>query len=295
MGEVELRNLKRLGKFQTSSGLRYRRYAGFRDAVVPRWPKMFKPAPISPRNRVEKARKVVKRARRVIGHYYDGCIENILEIGCSRGTYTYALAELGARRIDALDIKLSLDEVRRLVGRRYRKTSCEINFYCADVADWKKKDIYDLVISWQTLEHITRWEEAFESMYDALRLGGLCYHEYEPFFGWEGGHSLCTLDFPYGHVLLSASDFERYIKRHRPDECEVAVDFYRNGLNRMTLADLRRCVDRIGFETLILSVHRRKGKRFVTRSVLAECQVNYPTLTIDDLVAHNVRVLLRKP
>lgn len=293
MGKIDLRELKRLDKFQASSGVKYQRYAGFRDAVVPRWRKMFKSVSSVPRNKTEKARKVVKRVQQLV-EQHGGCVRDVLEIGCSGGAYTFALAELGARRIDALDTKLPSAKLLHHVGQRYEGTECEINFYDADIAGWKKKDAYDLVITRQTMEHIIEWEKAVEVMYDALRSGGLCYHEYQPFFGWKGGHSLCTLDFPYGHVLLSASDFERYIKTYRPKEYKRAMDYYYNGLNRMTWTDLRHCVDKVGFETLILSRKPKNGGLFFTHAMLTECKANYPTLTMEDLVANTVQVLLRK-
>ena len=59
-----------------------------------------------------------------------------------------------------------------------------------------------------------------------------------PFFSFNGGHSLCTLDFMWGHVRLSETEFERYLIQFRPKENKVAMKFYRNNLNRMTLKKL---------------------------------------------------------
>ena len=62
-------------------------------------------------------------------------------------------------------------------------------------------------------------------MYRILKPGGFAFHQYNPFFSYNGGHSLCTLDFC--HVRLSAKDFERYLKQFRKEEYEMAMNFYK--------------------------------------------------------------------
>ena len=49
-----------------------------------------------------------------------------------------------------------------------------------------------------------------------------------------------------------AADFERYLRELRPTEVDQALRFYRESLNRMTLADLRGGVAAAGLEMLAL-------------------------------------------
>ena len=283
-----------LDKFHTSSGIEYQRYADFRDAVKPGWRANIDPdfvVPIYP----EKAHALVRHLVRTM----NGCgghIKNVLEIGCHGGRCAFALAEAGALVVDALDIAplSNLENLRRRTSEHFEETTCEINFHSGDIADWDKEETHHLIVSWQTLEHIIRWGEAIKRTYNALKPGGFCYHRYEPFFSWRGGHSKCTLDFPYGHVLLSANDFNEYILQYRPEEHKQTINAYRYGLNRMTLADLRGCAENVGFEVLNLSIIDFEGGQWATQSVVEECQVNYPSLTRSDLIAHTILVLFRK-
>ena len=118
-----------------------------------------------------------------------------------------------------------------------------------------------------------------------LRPGGIVYHDYNPFFSSKGGHSLCTLAFPWGHARLDAQDFERYLRELRPTELDQALRFYRESLNRMTLADLRAAVAAAGLEPLALVPWFERG-------LVASL---YPTAVVDDLLATFVAVVARRP
>ena len=40
----------------------------------------------------------------------------------------------------------------------------------------------DLILSWDTLEHLANPKKAFEEMYKLLKPGGFTFHEYNSFF-----------------------------------------------------------------------------------------------------------------
>ena len=44
---------------------------------------------------------------------------------------------------------------------------------------------------------------------------GIVFNKYNPFFCQGGGHSLCSLDFPWGHVRLTPIEFDRYMEEYR--------------------------------------------------------------------------------
>jgi hypothetical protein len=122
------------------------------------------------------------------------------------------------------------------------------------------------------------------------------YHDYNPFFSVNGGHSLVTLDVPWGHARLDGEDVERYLREIRPDEAEQALRFYRQSLNRMTLADIRGCLDGAGLELLALVPwHERRLVEQLPAGVLAEVTAAYPSATASDLLATFVTVVARRP
>ena len=153
----------------------------------------------------------------------------------------------------------------------------------------------DVIFSWEVMEHVGDPAAAFNEMYRMLRPGGFVFHEYNPFFSINGGHSLCTLDFLWGHARLTAADFERYLDEVRPAEKGLALAFYHNNLNRMTLSDLQRHVADAGFTPLsVLPWSKRKHLELVTKDVLRQCVDVYPPATLADLISPVVWVLLQK-
>ena len=146
------------------------------------------------------------------------------------------------------------------------------------------------------LEHVQQPAAAFAEMARLVRPGGIVYHDYNPFFSSKGGHSLCTLAFPWGHARLDAADFERYLRELRPTEVDQALRFYRESLNRMTLADLRAAVAAAGLELLALVPWFERGLvASLDPSVLPDVQRLYPTAVVDDLLATFVAVVARRP
>lgn len=135
-----------------------------------------------------------------------------------------------------------------------------------------------------------------ENMFRALRPGGFSFHEYNSFYSVDGGHSLCTLDFPYGHARLSAEDSRRYIAKYRPQDLDVSMNFYNHCLNRMTVQDLRNHCSDTGFDIQALCTWEDiMDLAIVDRATLAQCRRLKPNITINDLLSSRIWILLRKP
>lgn len=324
--EDSVRSLPPLDEFVGSDGNRFRRFSGYRDLVVPRWPGHFKPQPDPPvvkESEIAGARERARSLERFLQIYGLSLVgADVLEAGCYGGAYSFALAELGAKHVDGIDIpeygvrevpgrevcastlerqSRWLQQLREATARLYDgdsvgRVSDRVAFFDLDVADLDRENAYDVIVSWQTLEHVIAPEGAITNMYRALRAGGVCFHEYNPFFCLDGGHSLCTLDFPYGHVRLPDGDFERYVRTYRPQELDAAMNFFRQSLNRMTLGELRHYCTTAGFEILaFMAWHCREDLQSVDRTILSQCSALYSTITIGDLLSRFVWILLRKP
>lgn len=308
--------------FKDSNGYAHRLHAGFRDEVVPSWRAMFdndfETLEASP-SVVENAREAVAQAKVFVeshGILVKGA--RALEVGCYGGAHALALAEAGAASVQGIDIpeydlrevpdvEIDDDSLTAQSNKLTRLRSQYAALYGSDLAErvsyrdmdvdaLDEKEGFDLVVSWQTLEHLTDPARAFENMYAALEPGGACFHEYNPFFCMTGGHSLCTLDFPYGQARLSQDDFMRYIEEIRPAEKELAHRFYLESLNRMHIADLRMYAAEVGFEiTSVVPWTNRKDLLAITPECLSQVKTNYPGTTSVDLCSRSVWVLLRKP
>jgi SAM-dependent methyltransferase len=305
--------------------VRYLLDATLRDRLKPGWRMMVDPvAAAEPptdqglRDRATKAVKTVAEAATLVATAAGKPLEGrILEVGCYDGASAYQLARRTGTSVVASDLARyyvvqrpgatvdpDLRPQQELLAR-IRERAAIAAGVTPGVVDFVEDDItrsnlepasFDAIVSFEMLEHVQQPAAAFAEMARLLRPGGIVYHDYNPFFSSKGGHSLCTLAFPWGHVRLDEADFERYLRELRPTELDQALRFYRESLNRMTLADLRAVVAAAGLELLALVPWFERGLvPSLDPSVLPDIQRLYPTAVIDDLLATFVAVVARRP
>ena len=158
-----------------------------------------------------------------------------------------------------------------------------------------KSNSFDLVFSWNVLEHIQQPELAISEIHRILKPNGIVYNKYNPFFCQGGGHSLATLDFPWGHVRLDESNIKKYLREVRPQEYDIAYPFYKNSLNRMTINELKTYHINAGFELLALvPIPKQSNIYDVTEEILEQSKINYPKVEFIDLVSNGVICVARK-
>lgn len=318
---------KVFGVFTDSFGNRMELLSGLRDRIKPSWRIMMNPAYTvievpskeSMEQRMNTQKKALTRIENFLHTQSLSFVGNdILEIGAYDGSSAYAFAAFGAKSVLATDMAayyinqtpggiVSKDAIAKKnkelaqIRDAYSKT---INSKDVNRVRFIEDDItvssvasasMDVIVSWEVLEHITNPKEAFKQMARILKPGGFAFHEYNPFFSVDGGHSLCTLDFPWGHARLSDEDFERYVATLRPNEKEVSLSFFRNNLNRMTQSYLHECMEENGLEVLsIIPWYSEEDQAGLTNEMLTQCKAIHPTAEHVDLVAPIVWVLCRK-
>ncbi|HEV7604427.1 MAG TPA: methyltransferase domain-containing protein [Candidatus Limnocylindrales bacterium] len=296
-----------------------------RDRLKPSWRTMLDPIAIARppseetlRDRARKAATVVAEASTLVGAATGRPLAGrILEVGCYDGAAAYQLASRPGTEVVASDLaryylvqrpgsstdadlgpqQALLDDIRERAGVVSGAAPGTVTFVEDDItSSTLPAGSFDAIVSFEVLEHVADPDAAFAGMARLLRPGGLLYHDYNPFFSINGGHSPCTLDFAWGHARLDAEDFERYLRELRPSEIEQALRFYGQNLNRMTLADLREAVTGAGLE--LIAVNPWSDRALVPRlesEVLGEVRRSYPTATIEDLLSTFVSIVARRP
>jgi SAM-dependent methyltransferase len=296
-----------------------------RDKLKPGWRTMFDPAAASAsptddalRAGATKADKVVDEALRSVATVAGVPLAGrILEIGCYDGSAAFQLARAEGihvvasdlaryyvvqRRGDPTDLDVAKQQVALSELRERARTIAgtppgRVEFIEDDIStSGLEPASFDAIVSFEVLEHVQRPAAAFASMARLLKPGGIGYHDYNPFFSLIGGHSLCTLDFPWGHARLGREDFERYLVEIRPTEVGQALRFYRESLNRMTHDELRASIVAAGLELLaVIPWFDRALLPRLTPDILAEVRRTYPTAGVEDLLATFVAVIVRRP
>ena len=261
LGPIKLNSFPKMGTFTDSVGNSHVLYNGLRSKLKPEWQKMVASNSALPKTfnfealvakGNEAAQKLIETAE-IYGK--DITQTSILEIGCNTGATSFALAQKGAVKVVGTEFsgykvssikkngvtKESLQEIADDLKNARETLSglftnyAKVEFADDDICNSKlEQNRFDLICSWDVLEHLHNTTDAFSSMRKLLSPGGIMIHEYNPYFCLNGGHSMCTLDFPWGHTRLNEQDFSRYIDEVRPNEKDKAISFYRK--NKPNLA-----------------------------------------------------------
>ena len=232
-------------------------------------------------------------------------VSRVLDVGCGAGYQSFALAGIAGETV-GIDINVDLQD---LPARRERMRlalledvdDARVRLETGDVTDLRFDDCsFDLVVSNVVLEHVRDLPRAFAEIRRVLRPGGLSVNGVQPWFGPDGGHSLCTLDFPWGHVRLSEEEFADYVAAWRPLEAADAVRRHRTGFQqpRHTLDRSRAAAVTAGL-SIIRWEETRIGLRdahcgLATEDLLADCRRVHPDVTKRDLLTIGYRAVLRR-
>jgi len=313
-------NKKIIGSFLDSSNNNHSLYAGLRSRIKPGWQTMLKPEnknkiPLQAelKTNLVGAKRILKDFKRILSSFdVDLKEKNILEIGCHNGMKTYFLGLEDCELVTGSDVSFYYEEqtnnVDSYLNQLRQKT---LNLFREKEKNVIKKKVkfledditktsiptntYDIIASWETLEHIIDIDAAFKNMHRILKPNGIIFHQYNPFFSLNGGHSLCTLDFLWGHCRLNENDFLRYIHEFRENEYQLASSFYLNSLNRLTISDLEKASKKSGLEILALVPFVKKAHLSVYQNnFFVQIRQHYPTVKQIDLISPVVWILQRK-
>lgn len=319
---INIEKFAPMGEFTDSFNNKHKLFQGLRTKIKPGWETQFKPQNkkhsthsnnLAKQNgdiAVNKIIPILSSLGKSIQH------NSILEIGCHIGTTSFSMADLGAKEVIATEFsgykiesvdqfnkdKSKLQEINQdLKNRRNQlstlyKFSSNVKFVDDDICNSNlNHNYFDIICSWDVLEHIHDTQKAFNVMFNLLKEDGLVIHLYNPFYSLNGGHSLCTLDFLWGHARLSNSDFSSYLDDIRPEEKNKALSFYEKGLNRMSLHDLKKQMESSGLKIIsIIPFTKEQHIRMINKDILSQSQKNYPNITMIDLASPKVIVLAKK-
>ena len=210
---LDLNQLTIEDTFCDSHGNEHKLYKGYRTKIKSGWEQIFNQDGKSFDKSPQRIEKIVKNGRialerliPIIDLYTSGIKDSrILEIGCSSGGTTFAFAEkkplevigteFSGYKIESIDNKKkivehdlievndNLKELRELVKDRFNVNDSIVSFIDDDICNSKlQHNTFDIICSWDVLEHIHNPLNAFKNIYNLLNENGVAIHEYNPFF-----------------------------------------------------------------------------------------------------------------
>ena len=225
----------------------------------------------------------------------------VLEIGAGTGFATLAIASMAD--VETVGVEMDPNPLERLgvadAVFAALGSPARAQLVTADAANLPyDAETFDAAFSYSAIEHMRDLPSVLAELRRVLRPGGIMLHAVDPWFSPRGGHAMCTLDAPWGHVRLTRGEVGRYFRELRPHEAETALSFYDTGFQqpRRTQQALRRLVEEAGFEMLEWQPEidrERDHAPFLTPGLLAECAEQSAEVTHEDLMASSVRLVAR--
>lgn len=305
--------------FKLSNGYELPIVEGWREQIKSNWRKAYKNFEYSPipAEKIHNLKYDINSATNFLSKYNISLQgKTIMDVGCYLGLQCFGAIELGAEKAVGIDIpeyyvNQSLNDTDASLVLKQRRDQIrnlhpnldqsQISFYDTSVFKMEFEEEFDIIFSWETFEHIMDPKGALEKIYRALKPGGISFHQYNPFFCISGGHSMCTLDYPFSHILLTDEDFKQYTLENPPlnppeKYSELSYNFFTKNLNRMTHKNLKDYINESGFKTLdFIAISDLNIMKFIDPSLLSASQTLYPTLTLNDLLCSNVYFIIQKP
>ncbi len=227
----------------------------------------------------------------------------VLEVGCGMGYAVMALSALGIDRPVGIDSGVKdyrwISERQAVAGRLGADTCGNHSSVKILEGDCSSMDLndneFDFIYSASVVEHLPNLQRAFSEMARVLKPGGMMIHHVDPFFSPKGGHASCTLDFPWGHVLLTPSEFRRYLQQWRPYEHDHALTAYTCNFTspRASLFDLEQIICQTGL-TIIAWQEDRYPDHSPTNNTWRHAKALHPTVGLRDLAVDRLNLVLMK-
>ena len=218
-----------------------------------------------------------------------------LDMGCGSGELTLGLARHGAKHIVGVDY---LPRFVELARRNAQNASihADVAFECADLHTWNPPRKFDVVVSFDALEHIDDPGGFLKTMSRFLAPGGKAVLSFGPLFHSPFGdhmYEFFSVQIPWRGALFSEAAMMRVRREYyRPTDPAVRYTEIAGGLNLMRYSEFLRHARATGWEFEFLQTNAFLRHRALKRLSNAVCKV--PVL--QDYVVHNVyAVMTRDP
>ena len=203
-----------------------------------------------------------------------------LDIGAGTGEKCVALAQMGATDVTGVEsMPRSVARARRIAD--LTNTQDCVQFVCEDIHEWSPAQQYDVLMSFEALEHIDDPEALLRKMRAFLRPGGLALLQFGPLFRSPFGDHMDAFfrfSMPWRSLIFSRDAILRLRREcFRPTDPATRYQDIVGGLNMMRYSHFLQYVHRTGWRITVLKLNSFLQHRPILRRI-SECLTGMPGL-----------------
>lgn len=237
--------------------------------------------------------KMAKILRRFQGHLPVDAGLSYLDMGCGTGELTVGFARLGVRCITGVDfLARSIAVAKR--NARLAGVEDRVTFVCADLHEWRPPGKFDVLLSFDALEHVHDPAAFLARMADFLEPGGMAVLSFGPLFHSPFGDHMGEFfrwQVPWRGVLFNEQSLMRVRREfYRPTDPARRYREIAGGLNLIRYSRFLRDLRATGWKAAFLRVNA-----FCEGGVAdALCRAAGRIPLLNDYLIHNVYTVLER-
>jgi 2-polyprenyl-3-methyl-5-hydroxy-6-metoxy-1,4-benzoquinol methylase len=231
---------------------------------------------------------------RLEGHLPISSRLRYLDIGCGTGDIAIALAKLGCKNVTGVDF------VPRAIAQAIANAGQSgvdefVTFTCQDIHRWTPPTRYDVILSHESLEHISDPQPLLQKIASLVTPSGIAILAFGPLFHSPFGdhmEAFFRVPIPWRGALFSEEAILRLRReRFRPTDPAERYRDISGGLSLMRYSEFLKYVDTTGWAFDFLRVNPQL-KSFPILQSLSNTLIRLPV--VKDYFAASIYAILRR-
>jgi SAM-dependent methyltransferase len=191
---------------------------------------------------------------------------NVLEVGCGLGAMSIDIAASGAGSVLGIDLNARAIEFARWKASQVLDGPAAIRFEARPIATIAGQQLFDMVVSKDTFEHVITLEDMIADIARLLRPGGRAFIGFSPLYNSPfGDHGELGVRIPWLHLIAGEARVVAAFNRTNNTDCH---NLHQAGFNGYPPRRFYRAFRSSGLATRYMVTNPGEGLKGVVMAVL---------------------------